>query len=84
MEINQVLYDKGSSVVGFVNEYFINAAQRLVTNIIYVNYVADAKLHNFINSRLDVDTYFNIPIITCETVVNYMNAPSDEKATAEA
>ena len=38
-------------------------------------------LHNFINSRIDVDTYFNIPFITCETVVDYMNALSDKKTT---
>ena len=44
-----------------------------------INYVADAKLLNFINSRIDVNTYFNIPFIACETVVNYMNALSDKK-----
>ena len=81
MEINQVLYDDGASVVGLSNEYFINTAQRLLTNIREVNYAADAKLHNFINSCTDLDTYFNIPFITCETVVNYMNALSDKKAT---
>ena len=79
LEINQVLCDKGASVVGLFNEYFTNIAQRLVTDIREVNYVADAKLLNFINSRMDVDTYFNIPFITCETVVNYMNALSDKK-----
>ena len=81
LEINQVLYDDGASVVGLLNEYFINTAQRLSTNIREVNYVADAKLHNFINSRIDLDTYFNIPFITFETVINYMNALSDKKAT---
>ena len=81
LEINQVLYDDGASVVGLLNEYFINTAQRLSTNIREVNYVADAKLHNFINSRIDLDTYFNIPFITFETVLNYMNALGDKKAT---
>ena len=81
LEINQVLYDDRASVVGLLNEYFINTAQRLSTNIREVNYVADAKLHNFINSRIDLDTYFNIPFIIFETVLNYMNALSDKKAT---
>ena len=80
LQIENVIYDDGFTIVNLFNEYFVSTASRVLTNPDSQNYIPGVKLTNFIISRVPENVYFKIPHISCEAVLNCLKNIKNKKS----
>ena len=77
---NEVVNDK-AVVANELNEYFINILEQTGNNNDAGVDFEKTKLKNFVYSRLNVDTVYNIPLLTIELTIALMDKISGNKAS---
>ena len=77
---NEVVSDE-SVVANELNEYFVNILEQIGNNNDAGVDFENTKLKNFVHSRLNVDTVYNIPLLTIKQTIAIIDKISSNKAS---
>jgi len=77
---NEVVSDE-SVVANELNEYFVNILEQICNNNDAGVDFENTKLKNFVHSRLNVDTVYNIPLLTIKQTIAIIDKISSNKAS---
>ena len=77
---NEVVSDE-SVVANELNEYFVNILEQKGNNNDAGVDFENTKLKNFVHSRLNVDTVYNIPLLTIKQTIAIIDKISSNKAS---
>ena len=77
---NEVVSDE-SVIANELNEYFVNILEQIGNNNDAGVDFENTKLKNFVHSRLNVDTVYNIPLLTIKQTIAIINKISRNKAS---
>ena len=77
---NEVVSDE-SVIANELNEYFVNILEQIGNHSDAGVNFASSKLKNFVHSRLNVDTVYNIPLLTIKQTIAIIDKISSNKAS---
>ena len=77
---NEVVSDE-SVFANELNEYFVNILEQIGNNNDAGVDFENTKLKNFVHSRLNVDTVYNIPLLTIKQTIAIIDKISSNKAS---
>ena len=77
---NEVVSDE-SFIANELNEYFVNILEQIGNHSDAGVNFASTKLKNFVHSRLNVDTVYNIPLLTIKQTIAIIDKISSNKAS---
>ena len=77
---NEVVSDE-SVIANELNEYFVNILEQIGNNNDAGVDFENTKLKNFVHSRLNVDTVYNIPLLTIAQTIAIIDKISSNKAS---
>ena len=77
---NEVVSDE-SVIANELNEYFVNILEQIGNNNDADVDFENTKLKNFVHSRLNVDTVYNIPLLTIKQTIAIIYKISSNKAS---
>ena len=77
---NEVVSDE-SVIANELNEYFVNILEQIGNNNDADVDFENTKLKNFVHSRLNVDTVYNIPLLTFKQTIAIIDNIASNKAS---
>ena len=77
---NEVVSDE-SVIANELNEYFVNILEQIGNNNDADVDFENTKLKNFVHSRLNVDTVYNIPLLTIKQTIAIIDKIASNKAS---
>ena len=79
--MNDETITDSEDIAAKLNAYFSSIADILNDHTDQVSTFEDDKLSNFVNSKVPHNTFFTIPLITCDQVLSFNNKLDSTKAT---
>ena len=86
VHINEIVTDNGvvsdeASIANELNKYFVNILEQICKDNEAGIEFDNTKLTNFVGSRLNADTFYNIPLLTPKQTIDIIEKISSNKAS---